>query len=328
MYWRDLPNLGFLPAFEAAGRLGSFKAAAAELHLTPAAVSQQIKLLEESLGSVLFERSGRTASLSPAGRAYLQEVSAALFRLSDASRRARGGQERKLVRVSVAPLASHEFLVPRLAALRARLPEFELHIETAMQWSDLDVNGVDAAIRVGARPSPGLTVRVFGSMIGAPVCSPAIAREVRCLSDLCGHPLIELKGYPQMGMRSVLQAQGLSLAPEQIWTFENVLDALGAAEHGLGVGVGAFPVLTPWVLSGRLAVPLAHRHTLADVALVHRDGDEARFPFVDLAAWLKEQYEALPSLAEGAIEASGLSISRGTEPKGELVAASRSSKKI
>jgi LysR family glycine cleavage system transcriptional activator len=302
MYWRDLPNLGFLPAFEAAGRLGSFKAAAAELHLTPAAVSQQIKLLEENLGSVLFERSGRTASLTQAGAAYLQEVSAALFRLSDASRRVRGGQERNVLRMSVAPLASHEFLVSRLAALRARLPDLELQIDTSMEWSDFDVNGIDAAIRVGARPSPGLTVRVFGSMVAAPVCSPAIAREVRCLSDLCRHPLIELKGYPQMGMRSVLEGQGLSLAPEQVWTFDNLLDALGAAEHGLGVGVGAFPVLTPWVLAGRLAVPLAHRHALADVALVHRDGDEARLPFVELAAWLKEQYEALPALPEGTIK--------------------------
>jgi len=313
MYWRNLPNLGFLPAFEAAGRLGSFKAAAQELHLTPAAVSQQIKLLEESLGVALFERSGRTASLTAAGSAYLHEVSAGLFKLSDASRRVRGCPERRVLRLSVAPLASHEFLVPRLAALRAHLTEIELHIDTTMQQSDLDVSGIDAAIRVGARPSPGLTVRSFGTMSAAPVCSHAIAGRVRSLSDLSRQPLIELRGHPQMGMRSVLEAQGLAVMPEQVWTFDNLLDALGAAEHGLGVGVGAFPVLTPWVLSGRLAVPLAHRHGLADVSLVHREGDEARFPFAEFAAWLKDQYGALPSLPEGAVESDELACPDGAE---------------
>jgi DNA-binding transcriptional LysR family regulator len=77
-----------------------------------------------------------------------------------------------------------------------------------------------------------------------------------------------------------------------------------AAEHGVGVAMGFFPLTTEWVKSGRLAVPLTLRAMLPGfIALVHRHGDDTKYPFEALAAWLQQEYEALPALPSGRIVA-------------------------
>ena len=105
MRYDELPPLAFLPALEAAGRLGSFKAAAGELHITPSAVSQQVKAVEEALGVALFERRNRTILVRPEGVAYLNEVGQSLRELVRASSRVRGNSKR-VVRGSTAPVTN------------------------------------------------------------------------------------------------------------------------------------------------------------------------------------------------------------------------------
>jgi hypothetical protein len=85
------------------------------------------------------------------------------------------------------------------------------------------------------------------------------------------------------------------------WHFETCYDTLRAAEHGLGVAFGVFPVAMPFVQSGKLAVPLVERLPLpGQVCFVHRPDDQ-RFPFAEIAAWMVEEYRALPALPEGRI---------------------------
>lgn len=309
MHWRDLPNLGFLPAFEAAGRLGSFKAAAAELYITPSAVSQQIKLLEDTLGVALFERRGRAAMLTPAGASYLHEVRQLLQSLAQASRRLRDGGEEKVLRISTTPLAAHELLLPRLPALRARFPELELSVEATMECVDFSTHSIHAALRVGGPQLPGLTVRPLGPVFLAPVCSPAMASKIRGLSDARAHPLVELRNYPQRGLRQLLELEHFDGPLPPIWKFETCMESVCAAEQGLGIAMGVFPLLSSWVEAGRLCVPLASRQQLPDVALVYPSAYESRFPLLELARYLKEEYERLPALPEGRVTGSKRSAS-------------------
>jgi LysR family glycine cleavage system transcriptional activator len=298
---QDVP-LGFLPAFEAAGRLGSFAAAAHELHVTPSAVSQQIRTLESMLGVALFERNGRTAALTPDGKQYFEEVRDALSALKTSTARLRRRTRGTVLRVQTMALAAHEFLLPRLAAFRERFPGLELRIETSNEVVDFRHTDCDAALRLG-NASPDLTVQPLGGASAAVVCSPEIAADIRRTSDLQRYTFLNPCPEGQRGFDALIGALGLPLAAAKGWRFETCQEALVAAEHGLGVTFGVFPMATHYVDRGRLVVPLADRVVLpGEICFVYRPMDATRFPFAAISAWLRSEYEALPALAPGRID--------------------------
>lgn len=301
MKLRDVP-LSFLPTFEAAGRLGSFAAAAAELHLTPSAISQQIRALEDAIGVPLFERSGRTAVLTRAGESYLQEVRHSLGELAASTSRLQRRTQGSVLRLSTVALAAHEFLLPRLQAFRERFPAIEMRIECSNECIDFRVSDVDAAIRVG-ESWPGLACHGMGRIEMAPVCSPELARDIRCVSDLARYTLLDPSGDTALQLAAMQMQAGVPQLPAAgTWRFETCFEALRAAEHGLGVAFTSFPVATHWVRNGRLAVPLSERLVPPGrVFFVHRAGDEERFPFREIGTWMREQYEALPALPAGRV---------------------------
>jgi len=300
MKLRDVP-LAFLPTFEAAGRLGSFAAAATELCLTPSAVSQQIRGLEEALGVSLFERTGRTAALTLEGEMYLKEVRKSLQELATSTSRLRRRNREAVLRMSTVSMAAHEFLVPRLGSFQERFPGIELCIETTNEVIDFKVSDYDAALRVG-ESWPDLQVHALGGASVAAVCSHKLARAIKSPLDLCDHTLLDPAGSGERALQMLLSAHGRSdLRPVRTWHFETCYDTLRAAEHGLGVAFAVFPVATPLVQSGKLAVPLDVRLPLpGQVCFVHRP-DDHRFPFADIAAWIAEHYRSLPALPEGRI---------------------------
>lgn len=301
MLFRDLPPLAFLPTVEAAGRLGSFKAAAAELHVTPSAVSQQVKAVEEALGTELFTRHGRSVELTADGTRYLRDVRAALRELSEAGRRLRKKVDRTVLRLDTLPFIAHEFVLPRLASLSTRFPSFRMALETSVGLVDLPKSEIDATIRLGPGPWPGIITRPFGDIVFTCVCAPALAESIRGIQDLLDHTLIEIRGLEERGLVTGLRSMGMKVDPSKVLTFETYFETVRAAEHGLGVCSGMFPLTTEWVTSGRLAVPLAARFPLPNaISLLHRLDDD-RFPFEELGQWLKEQYEALPPLPDGRI---------------------------
>jgi LysR family glycine cleavage system transcriptional activator len=300
MRYSELPPLAFLPAVEAAGRLGSFKAAALELHVTPSAVSQQVKAVEEALGAPLFERRGRSVVLRPEGARYLHDVRQTLRELLDAGRRVRRNAGRNALNLNTVPFVAHEFLLPRMPLLRSAFPELDLALETSMRLVDFHGSEVDATIRLGAGPWPALTTRPFGVLQLALVCAPALARKIRRLEDLANHPILEIRSLQERALGNVLKANDIT--PLQVQTFESYFETVRAAEHGLGVAVGFFPLTTHWVTSGRLAVPLDFRAPMPGyIALLHRHGDDGRLPFAAFADWLTQQFLALPPLPAGRI---------------------------
>src|ERR1700712_3762329 len=120
-----LPPLNALRAFEAAARLGSFKAAAAELGVTHGAVSQQVRLLEDWLRAPLFERSNRRVTLTPAGRVYLCEVGQALDRVASATAKY-GEIGTTILRVNAPATFSLRWLVPKIAEFQAQYPQIKV----------------------------------------------------------------------------------------------------------------------------------------------------------------------------------------------------------
>jgi LysR family glycine cleavage system transcriptional activator len=296
----DLP-LGFLPAFEAAGRLGSFAAAAAELHVTPSAISQQIRALEDALGVSLFARTRRSAELTDAGRKYLTEVRQALNALAASTERLRRGRSGSVLRLTTMAIVAQEFLLPRLSQFRARFPAIELRIETTNELVDFAISDHDAAIRVG-NTWPGLTVRTLGQVTFALVCSPQLAAAIHTPHDLAGQTLLDPCGEGSSLFTSLLAQCGYPTRLAGVWRFETCHETLMAAEHGMGVTFAAFPIASPWIAQRKLAVPFAQRVAMPGaLSLAHRADDTQRLPFAEIAEWLKAEYTALPPLPNGRV---------------------------
>lgn len=298
----SLPPLHFLRAVEAAARLGSFRAAASELHLTPSAVSQQIQAVEAALGADLFARVGRTVALTPEGALYCQDVRRALLELSDAGRRLASRSKGKVLRLSTVDFLSYEFLIPRLPAFQERFPDVELRIETSMRVVDLERSEIDAALRVRGRAGPGLVSEPIGAVEAAIVVSPERAKRLRTREDLCAETLLEMGEGAAGSWARLMRGTGSGEAPLRILPLDSYFQTVTGAERGLGAAIGLFPMTTEWVRAGRLAVPFAQRGEVeGGVYLVFRSGDRRRELFGAIATFLREEYAALPALGPGRI---------------------------
>jgi LysR family transcriptional regulator, glycine cleavage system transcriptional activator len=169
-----LPSLNALRAFEAAARHGSLTRAAAELHVTHSAVSHQIRALETEIGAPLLRRLGRGVQASAAGAELEAALTDAFGRIERAVERARGGDRVGILTVSVEPSFAARWLVLRLGRFRAAHPEIDLRLAATTAVADFTREDVDAAIRHGRGPWPGLAaVRLLPAPM-FPVCSPEL----------------------------------------------------------------------------------------------------------------------------------------------------------
>jgi len=190
---RRLPPLNALRAFEVAGRRGSFTRAAEELGVTPAAVSQQVRLLEAILNQPLFERLPKQLQLTPAGAALLPGLLDGFRRIGEAVNAAFAGDEAHRLQVSVAPSFASKWLLPRLDSFQAAHPDIELTIDASMQLVDLTRGEADVAIRYGAGDYPGLVAERLLNEEVVTVCSPALLEgpnALRTPADLAHHLLL------------------------------------------------------------------------------------------------------------------------------------------
>jgi LysR family glycine cleavage system transcriptional activator len=167
-----LPPLNALRTFEAAARHLSFTAAAEELCVTAAAVSHQIRSLEDHLGTELFHRSNRALVLTEAGMLLLPDVREAFARLINATRGLRRHAFAGPLTVAVSPSFAAKWLVPRLSGFRARCPDIEVALISASELVDFGREDVDLAIRYGT----GLHTELLTPTEFFPVCSPKLAQ--------------------------------------------------------------------------------------------------------------------------------------------------------
>ncbi|MDW3205228.1 MAG: transcriptional regulator GcvA [Alphaproteobacteria bacterium] len=262
---RLLPPLAALRAFEAAARHLSFKAASEELRVTPAAISQQIKTLEEYTGVKLFRRLTRALALTEAGRQAAPEVSAAFDQLENAYVIMRSGGRAGPLNVSLPPSLASKWLVPRLARFHERHPEIDLRIDANSRLVQFDSEAIDLAVRFGMGSYPGLTSEPLFQTRTLPVCSPKLTRgenALRNLSDLRNHTLIHLQETGAAAMEDTwamwLRAAGITdVDPTRGPRFNTHSLVIDAAIAGQGVALVEYVFADAELASGKLVQPFA-----------------------------------------------------------------------
>jgi LysR family glycine cleavage system transcriptional activator len=189
---RSLPPLNALRAFEAAARRLSLSLAARELNVTPAAISHQIRLLEEHIGLAVFERNGRGLALTDAGAAGLRDLREGFAHLSAAMDAIGSLGETGALSVSVAPSFAAKWLLPRLHSFEREHPDIDVHVSASTQLADFPRDRVDVAVRYGAGGYADVFFEKLLAESVAPVCSPGLlnGRVPQSARDLLGLGLL------------------------------------------------------------------------------------------------------------------------------------------
>ena len=247
-------HLNGLRAVEAAGRLGSLAAAADELGVTPGAVSQQIAKTESQLGRILFERTSRGLVPTDFGRLFLSRLSNAFAELAEAVASARRRDESVLT-ISVAPIFAARWLVYRLNRFAERHPDIRLRIDATTKLANLDTSDVDVGIRVGLGHWPGVRSELLLEQEVFPVCSPAMAENLREPADILKMPAV-IDGHSMFTWEVWLREVGLSGAELGVrHTFNEASLVLDAAIAGQGVMLAWQTLAGHQLEHGRLVRP-------------------------------------------------------------------------
>ena len=257
---RRLLPLNGLRAFEASARHLSFKAAAEELNVTPAAISHQVKALEDMIGQKLFRRLTRQLVLTEAAQLTLPDLQQGFEHLSRACRILESKTEEGILTISVAPSFGAKWLVPRLVGFQEAHPEIEVRIAGADHLVDFDAEDVDAGVRYGRGDYEGLHVDRLFTVSVLPVCCPSLTRGEMPLhqpADLRHHTLLHLSSFqpneasPAWGMW--LKAAGLDgIDPNRGPKFNASALVVEAALAGQGVALVDDTVVAAEMASGRL----------------------------------------------------------------------------
>ena len=256
----ELPPVAFLRAFARAAETLSFKDAAADLGLSPSALSRQIQALEAHLGVGLFRRLNPGLEITDDGRRYLASVNRALaeLRRGQAALAPRTGP----LRVSALESFTESWLIPHLAEFEHAYPGIELQVEATLRYADFTRDPVDVAIRFGTGPWPDLHSEPIVDMAYFPVCSPALLQGDAPLSapaELRSHTLIHVSQTPD-AWRGWLRHAGLAdVQPAREITYDHLSIALSAAEVGRGVALASQFLCEQRVAAGRLCIPFGLR---------------------------------------------------------------------
>ena len=253
------PPLTALRAFEAAARLGSFKAAAEALFVTQSAVSHQIRNVEEWLGRPLFIREGNRTRLLPEGADLARSLTVSFAEIEAACARAR--QINGALVIAAIPSVAMCWLIPRLSRFRAAHPGIETRVIYAMHGRDIDFRDVHLAFVFAAKPPviPQVEAQIFLAGRSVPVCSPGLLQSL-------GHRPETAADFRQLGLLHDRDSSGWSewlqeAGAETGATFEDFNLLRAAALSGQGVALCALAMIAPDLAAGRL-VQLSDRTSL------------------------------------------------------------------
>lgn len=242
--------------FETVARRGSHKAAAAELNLSPSAVSHAIRNLEQAMGVQLFEKDGRNARLSVRGEVFMHHVVAAFDELRRGFDMVSARQGKRLLRLHSAPSFAHAWMMPRLPQFLAANPGIEVRLSAGTDYSRFTTDDFDADIVYGPIHAPGVVAIPLATETVTPLCSPGLARRIRSPRDLLECNLI-LSDNKQVRWPHWFKANGLSAGLSHNLRFDRSFLALSAAADELGVALESTLLAGREIASGRLVAPLA-----------------------------------------------------------------------
>jgi len=252
--------LNALRAFEASARHLSFTRAGLELHVTQAAVSHQVKHLEESLGVPLFRRLPRGLALTEEGEALLPVLTETFRRIAGALDRFEGGRLREVLTLGAVGTFVTGWLLPRLAEFRAAHPFVDLRLLTNNNRVDLAGEGLDCAIRFGDGAWHGTeAARLFEAPL-SPLCAPVLAQRLRQPADLARETL--LRSYRADEWTQWFAAAGLPARVIRGFVFDSSLTMAEAAVQGAGVALLPVRMFERDLRQERLIQPFATEVTL------------------------------------------------------------------
>ncbi|MFV0576291.1 MAG: transcriptional regulator GcvA [Vibrio sp.] len=254
---RRLPPLNSLRVFEAAARYLSFTRAAEELFVTQAAVSHQVKALEEFLGIKLFRRRNRSLLLTEEGQSYFLDIKDIFTSISDATDKVLERSEKGALTISLTPSFAIQWLVPRLADFNAQEPDIDVRIKAVDMDEGLLSDDVDVAIYYGRGNWPGVRADKLYVECLVPVCSPQLllgAKPLKTLSDIKNHTLLHdssRKYWKQFTKEQSLDEVNVNHGP----IFSHSTMVIQAAMHGQGIALVNNVLVQPDLDSGRLVQP-------------------------------------------------------------------------
>ena len=260
--------LTWLQAFEAAGRLGSFKSAAEELSVSPSNISHQVRDLEAYLGLPLFHRTGREVRLTQEGANYLPELTQGFQTLKSA--RPSAAQPTPRFSIGAFPFLANEIITPHIASLTAATGVDDILIYTRTDVAALThvdpAERIDIVVRYAARDArfPGLTAVKIADVALVPIVGPQV--EANDVDTFLAQPLIRVIG-PFRGWERWLQ----TFAPErEALSVGLQTDSFHAAMQSVARGeaacLGVLPYLTPWIRAGKVRALEAWQLAIEDQA--------------------------------------------------------------
>jgi LysR family glycine cleavage system transcriptional activator len=296
---RRLPSLNALRAFEAAARHLSFTKAAAELNVTQAAISHQVKLLEAQLGLPLFRRLNRRLLLSDAGQTYVSSLTQAFDEIAEATKRATADSGGGSLRVSALPSMAAKWLLPRLSRFRARHPEIDVLVAATHDLSDFRREDLHLAIRFGSGHYPELEVVPLMDDEIFVVCSPKLLADGPPLAtpaDLKHHTLLHdstTEGERQSWRNWLAVAGVTGVTADRGPGFSDSNLVLAAVMAGEGVAVTRRSLAADDLAAGRLAIPFGPVIPAANRYYVVYPKANAELPKVRLfTQWLLDEVAA------------------------------------
>ena len=300
-----LPPLTALRAFESAARHLSFAQAAAELNVTPAALSFQIKSLEAHLGAPLFHRLNRAVALTEAGEALAPGTSDGFQHLARAWQAARRSGDQSGITITAGPAFTAKWLAPRLFGFASTYPDIDLRFSATLRLVDLERDDIDVAIRFGMGGSePGTFSQPIIREWVTPMMSPKLAERVRRREDIRDLPLLHQDDIafldPPIDWPAWFRAADLGEPRQTGPRFSQADHAIDAAETGAGVVLGRISLGEKSLREGRLVAPfkLALR-TEAHYCFICREGLENKVPIKPLLDWLAAEVTAIEELEKG-----------------------------
>lgn len=300
---RRLPPLNSLRAFEAAARHLSFTGAADELNVTPAAISQQIKLLESYFDIPLFRRLTRALVLTESGEMILPLLSEGLDKLAEADSLLRNRAADNIISVSVSP-AIGMWLLPRLDSFRRSAPQYDIRIDASEINVDFRRENVDVALRFGGNAYEGLIAECMFNERIVVVCSPALLdgeHPLKTVADIRHHALLHstsrIGQHAEIDWRMWLKAVGVTdIDTDRGPQFNLHSFAIQAAVQGQGLALIDESLISRELAAGKLVKPFGdqvgpHAEGILCYSLVYPEGKQDDIKVKTFRDWLMTELD-------------------------------------
>jgi len=291
---KRLPPLNWLRAFEAAARHLNFTQAAAELHMTQAALSQQIKGLESQLGCALFKRLPRSLALTDSGQAYIPGVRESLEKLALITDEVFGKERSRTLSVKVNLVFFNTWLAPKLADFRLKHPEIDLRFTSNLWNSSADIEAhVEISYGKGKWKDFNSQRLTWDQLI--PVCSPELLNGQvipRSASNLNDYTLLHVIGYEEGWGYWLKQLGYHNIDPSQGIHFDSLMTAMEMAVLGHGIALSRSSVARQMLDSGRLIAPFTQTTETSESFFLATPSNKPVQAHVQIFnTWLLEQAE-------------------------------------